>query len=449
MISVTYRTAVRSTISLPSDWKRQQEQHAVFTMICFLCAFISLSEDKLLHLEENKKETKKWFNALGRSTPFGGTKFGLTRSISNVSENVKPLLVSLKAYSEAEKKDHAKSAKEFFGETNNRNENGYITTDCTKLDFSDHHEGAPGEHRYVDHRDTRGEAAVQVELERYYGGAKALLAQNEAFLKGITEALLLTLHHTRRGEQARRVWTDFNPRPPRGGRPRRMQEALASVDYFNPRPPRGGRLADTVTRAKARCEISIHAPRVGGDGRWPLAGAEGRRFQSTPPAWGATTVTAVPPASAVFQSTPPARGATTYSKADSIRAAISIHAPREGGDRSLCAAIRQGHDFNPRPPRGGRQDEYENLQVYLYISIHAPREGGDRRTMRPNIVSLLKFQSTPPRGGRRQGYLVEVCPFGISIHAPREGGDSAPLPRPCGPWNFNPRPPRGGRRSTV
>ena len=222
MISVTYRTAVRSTISLPSDWKRQQEQHAVFTMICFLCAFISLSEDKLLHLEENKKETKKWFNALGRSTPFGGTKFGLTRSISNVSENVKPLLVSLKAYSEAEKKDHAKSAKEFFGETNNRNENGYITTDGTKLDFSDHHEGAPGEHRYVDHGDTRGEAAVQVELERYYGGAKALLAQNEAFLKGITEALLLTLHHTRRGEQARRVWTDFNPRPPRGGRRSRV-----------------------------------------------------------------------------------------------------------------------------------------------------------------------------------------------------------------------------------
>lgn len=60
----------------------------------------------------------------------------------------------------------------------------------------------------------RGGAAVQVEQERYYGGAKALLAQNEAFLKGVTEVLLLTLHHTRRGEQARLVWTDFNPRPP-------------------------------------------------------------------------------------------------------------------------------------------------------------------------------------------------------------------------------------------
>ena len=231
-------------------------------MICFLCAFISLSEDKLLHLEENKKETKKWFNALGRSTPFGGTKFGLTRSISNVSENVKPLLVSLKAYSEAEKKDHAKSAKEFFGETNNRNENGYITTDCTKLDFSDHHEGAPGEHRYVDHGDTRGEAAVQVELERYYGGAKALLAQNEAFLKGITEALLLTLHHTRRGEQARRVWTDFDPRPPRGGRQPHRGIATQEIRNFNPRP------------------------RVGGDTQIIRQDTSTKIFQSTPPRGG-------------------------------------------------------------------------------------------------------------------------------------------------------------------
>lgn len=102
-----------------------------------------LADDKLLYLHKNKKETKKWFNALGRSTPFGGTKFGLIRSISNPVENVKPKF-SLKAYSEAEKKGHVKSAKEFFGETNNWNETGYITTDGTKLDFSGRHEGAPG-----------------------------------------------------------------------------------------------------------------------------------------------------------------------------------------------------------------------------------------------------------------------------------------------------------------
>jgi hypothetical protein len=58
-------------------------------------------------------------------------------------ENVKPQF-SLKAPVEAEKKGHVKSAKEFFGETNNWNEAGYITTDGTKLDFSGRHEGAPG-----------------------------------------------------------------------------------------------------------------------------------------------------------------------------------------------------------------------------------------------------------------------------------------------------------------
>ena len=67
-------------------------------------------------------------------------------------------LFSLKAYSEAEKKGHVKSAKEFFGETNNWNETGYITTDGTKLDFSGRHEGAPGGQtgRRGDGRDRRG-----------------------------------------------------------------------------------------------------------------------------------------------------------------------------------------------------------------------------------------------------------------------------------------------------
>lgn len=37
----------------------------------------------------------------------------------------------------------------------------------------------------------RSEAAVQAELERYYGKARALLAQNEAFLRRITEALVI------------------------------------------------------------------------------------------------------------------------------------------------------------------------------------------------------------------------------------------------------------------
>ena len=72
-------------------------------------------------------------------------------------ENVKPQF-SLKAPVEVEKKGHVKSAKEFFEETNNWNETGYITTDGTKLDFSGRHEGAPGGQtgRRGDGRDRRG-----------------------------------------------------------------------------------------------------------------------------------------------------------------------------------------------------------------------------------------------------------------------------------------------------
>lgn len=41
---------------------------------------------------KKQKRGQKWFNALGRSTPFGGTKFGLICSIFNTHKNVKQQL---------------------------------------------------------------------------------------------------------------------------------------------------------------------------------------------------------------------------------------------------------------------------------------------------------------------------------------------------------------------
>lgn len=78
-------------------------------------------------------------------------------------------LFSLKAYSEAEKKDHVKSAKEFFGKTYSWNETGYITTDGTKLDFSGRHDGGPGGYRTVDHRDIRDALGLDYGGEDYSG----------------------------------------------------------------------------------------------------------------------------------------------------------------------------------------------------------------------------------------------------------------------------------------
>ena len=145
---------------------------------------------------------------------------------------------------------------------------------------------------------------------------------------------------------------------------------------FNPRPPRGGRPASAVFNLKMGS------------------------FQSTPPARGATVSAPSVAIFFVFQSTPPARGATALRAALASVGVISIHAPREGGDPERrfqpClqpkfqstppargATRRQGRlyrrrvHFNPRPPRGGRLRDLLRGFEADGISIHAPREGGD------------------------------------------------------------------------
>ena len=95
----------------------------------------------LLDVEKKKVNSKTSFSAETHSEVTSPKPSDT--SILTDGENVKPKS-SLKTYSESEKKGHVKSAKEFFGKTNNWNETGYITTDGTKLDFSGRHEGAPG-----------------------------------------------------------------------------------------------------------------------------------------------------------------------------------------------------------------------------------------------------------------------------------------------------------------
>ena len=80
---------------------------------------------------------------------------------------------------------------------------------------------------------------------------------------------------------------------------------------------------------------------------------------------------------------------------------ISIHAPREGGDRAKPCMGCPFPYFNPRPPRGGRRNDKVNSK------------GG------------YLFQSTPPaRGATIQLETGSTATAYISIHAPREGGDN-------------------------
>ena len=214
---------------------------------------------------------------------------------------------------------------------------------------------------------------------------------------------------------------------------------------FNPRPPRGGRLID------------FDIPDETG------------KFQSTPPARGATRTlrTSVRDIWS-FQSTPPARGATKRPPQSWCYVEISIHAPREGGDVRQTVQVaelveisihapREGGDkrfawrlkmdgISIHAPREGGDVTWAGVRRMLKISIHAPREGGDIILHIEQEAGAL-FQSTPPaRGATAAGAVVHDRLPGISIHALREGGDGRGKNRESLLKDFNPRPPRGGRR---
>ena len=147
--------------------------------------------------------------------------------------------------------------------------------------------------------------------------------------------------------------------------------------------------------------ISIHAPREGGDVKMPTIPKGILRFQSTPPARGATwRTTSRFRCPRHFNPRPPRGGRPHRAPEHPAHHGISIHAPREGGD-----------------------DELGDLITNREISIHAPREGGD---IVAEVEKTIKedFNPRPPRGGRPTYGTFFPRIIVISIHAPREGGDS-------------------------
>ena len=104
-------------------------------------------------------------------------------------------------------------------------------------------------------------------------------------------------------------WRHFNPRPPRGGRLSLPTCKILATEFQSTPPARGA--TDRRSPYPGQCGISIHAPREGGDScrpsffnilaqisiHAPREGGDGKsghgktagpKFQSTPPARGAT-----------------------------------------------------------------------------------------------------------------------------------------------------------------
>ena len=177
----------------------------------------------------------------------------------------------------------------------------------------------------------------------------------------------------------------FNPRPPRGGRPRSGRNSSTTRRFQS--TPSARRATPFCGQEHTTITISIHALREEGDDRQkePLSGR--CYFNPRPPRGGRPGQSASAGSYRRFQSTPSARRAT---------------------NGSVRPARNQKH-FNPRPPRGGRPSVLADCTLEEMISIHALREEGDR-SGRCTRCRKRYFNPRPPRGGRLLQLLFCLLP---------------------------------------
>ena len=193
-------------------------------------------------------------------------------------------------------------------------------------------------------------------------------------------------------------YSDFNPRPPYGGRPEGAEYLSLFDTKFQSTPPIRGA---TLMYFMVICWIEHFNPRppYGGRHEMEFTRTDDGKFQSTPPIRGATDRPAHDGHAASFQSTPPIRGATRRVIAVRLCRAISIHAPHTGGDFRRTSVTKVVKRFQSTPPIRGatlllQQDSHKQA-----ISIHAPHTGGDK-TSQGGDLQRRHFNPRPPYGGR-------------------------------------------------
>ena len=238
---------------------------------------------------------------------------------------------------------------------------------------------------------------------------------------------------------------NFYPRPPRGGR-LRPSWCSRTLRNFYPRPPRGGRRRDFLRRDFGDV-ISIHALREEGDlQRGRLASAK-EDFYPRPPRGGRPSATGRLTVHSRFLSTPSARRATFLLFFFGEFIEISIHALREEGDIRFRPVSTTHCNFYPRPPRGGRPRAAKWCAIiYGFLSTPSARRatrGAARREGGWKFLSTPSARRATTADGNGQWHDA------ISIHALREEGDVRRAARSAARTYFYPRPPRGGRRTSL
>ena len=147
-----------------------------------------------------------------------------------------------------------------------------------------------------------------------------------------------------------------------------------------------------------------------------------RRFQSTLPAWGATYVVCKGSRASKFQSTLPAWGATVRHREHLHHLIISIHAPRVGSDVGIAACAAMGGGFQSTLPAWGATALIRVTAGGEVFQSTLPAWGATGVGHR--LKCYYKFQSTLPAWGATYRRPQDDAQGEISIHAPRVGSDT-------------------------
>ena len=90
------------------------------------------------------------------------------------------------------------------------------------------------------------------------------------------------------------------------------------------------------------------------------------------------------------------------------------------------AAAGIATDFYPRPPGGGRLQDWVNAEIARFISIHALRVEGDRGIRDKRDSVCISIHALRVEGDRVESWSA-FAHVGISIHALRVEGDKASM----------------------
>ena len=248
------------------------------------------------------------------------------------------------------------------------------------------HASSPCSRSYFNPRPPRGErlTAAHVLKPCYMISIHALREESDVGLR-IPTSFVYKFQST---PSARRA-TSRPPRP-------------YSVTFVFQSTPSARRATDVEARDLHRVDISIHALREESDTHSTRSSATPSLFQSTPSARRATSrKTARAGATHDFNPRPPRGERPRPQRADTQRLQISIHALREESDGCHRQAIHQDNRFQSTPSARRATFGEHGVVLLVYISIHALREESDRMAS-PHCHPPRYFNPRPPRGERQQ-----------------------------------------------